>query len=71
MSIQRIEVGPRMSPAVVHGNTVYLSGQVARDAAGKSVTEQTKNILEIIDGISPRPAPTSRRWSAIIWLTDM
>ena len=29
MSITRIGTGPRMSKAVIHGNTVYLSGQVA------------------------------------------
>ena len=45
MSIQRIGVGPRMSKAVVHGNTVYLAGQVADKAAGKSVGEQTADIL--------------------------
>ena len=60
MTIQRIEPGARMSAAVVHGNTVYLAGQVARNAAGRSVTEQTKDILSIIDGLPPRPAPTSR-----------
>ena len=48
MSIQRIGVGPRMSKAVVHGNTVYLAGQVADKAAGKSVGEQTADILGII-----------------------
>ena len=31
MSIRRIDVGPRMSQAVVHGKTVYLAGQVAAD----------------------------------------
>jgi hypothetical protein len=25
--IKRIETGPRMSQAVVHGNTVYLAGR--------------------------------------------
>ena len=25
--IKRLETGPRMSQAVVHGNTVYLAGQ--------------------------------------------
>ena len=35
MSIKRIAPGPRMSKAVVHGNTVYLAGQVADKAAGK------------------------------------
>ena len=34
MSIQRIGVGPRMSAAVVHGDTIYLAGQVADKAAG-------------------------------------
>ena len=32
MSIQRINAGPRMSSAVVHGNTVYLAGLTADDA---------------------------------------
>ena len=39
MTIQRIKPGPRMSGAVVHGNTVYLAGQVANTAAGQSVAQ--------------------------------
>jgi enamine deaminase RidA (YjgF/YER057c/UK114 family) len=31
LSIKRFETGPRMSQAVVHGNMVYLAGQVADD----------------------------------------
>ena len=49
MSIKRIDVGPRMSQAVVHGNTVYLSGQVATEKAGASVREQTIEVLAKID----------------------
>jgi enamine deaminase RidA (YjgF/YER057c/UK114 family) len=49
VEIKRYEVGPRMSQAVVHGNTVYLAGQVAEKAAGKSVTEQTQEVLATID----------------------
>ena len=52
MSIERIGVGPRMSQAVVHGDTIYLAGQVADKAAGKSVGEQTREIL----GDHRRPA---------------
>ena len=44
MTIQRIKPGPRMSGAVVHGDTVYLAGQVAQASAGKSVAEQTQEI---------------------------
>ncbi len=49
MSIKRIDIGPRMSQAVVHGGTVYLSGQVATEKAGASVTEQTVEVLTKID----------------------
>ena len=38
MAIQRFDVGPRMSKAVVHGDTVYLAGLTADKAKGKSVT---------------------------------
>jgi len=49
MTVQRFETGPRMSQVVVHGNTVYLAGIVAHNAGGKSMTEQTKDILSTID----------------------
>lgn len=48
MSIKRIEIGPRMSQAVVHGSVVYLAGQVA---LGDGVAAQTKAILEQIDAL--------------------
>ena len=32
MSVTRKHSGPRMSQIVVHGNTVYLAGQVAQEA---------------------------------------
>ena len=72
MTIQRIEPGARMSAAVVHGNTVYLAGQVARNAAGRSVTEQTKDILSIIDGLLAQVGTDkSKLLSANIWLSDI
>lgn len=71
-SIQRIAPGPRMSGAVVHGHTVYLAGQVSQNAAGKSVTEQTRDILSIIDGLLAQAGTDkSRVLSANIWLTDI
>jgi enamine deaminase RidA (YjgF/YER057c/UK114 family) len=72
MSVERKEVGPRMSQVVIHGNTVYLAGVVARNAAGKSVTEQTKDILATIDGyLKQAGTDKSKLLSANIWLTDM
>ncbi len=49
MSIKRINIGPRMSAAVVHGDTVYLSGQVATETKGQSVRVQTEEVLKQID----------------------
>mgnify|MGYP003434851940 FL=1 len=46
--IKRLESGPRMSQAVVHGNTVYLAGQVADDPS-VDVAGQTRQVLANID----------------------
>ena len=51
MAIQRFENGPRMSRVVVHNDTVYLAGLTADATVGKSVGEQTKEILDKIDGL--------------------
>ncbi|MGJ4929352.1 RidA family protein [Bradyrhizobium sp. HKCCYLS2038] len=72
MSIQRFEVGPRMSQVVVHGNTVYLAGVVAQKTAGESVTKQTEEILAIIDGhLAKAGTDKSKLLSATIYLTDI
>jgi enamine deaminase RidA (YjgF/YER057c/UK114 family) len=72
MSIRRIGVGPRMSAAVVHGDTVYLAGQVANKAKGASVAEQTREILSIIDGILAEAGTDKTKLvSANIWLVDI
>ena len=48
MTIRRIEPGKRMSQASVHGNTVYLAGQVADDTK-QDVAGQTRQVLAQID----------------------
>ena len=72
MTIERYDVGPRMSKAVVHGNTVYLAGIVADNPKGKSVADQTKDILRQIDGfLAQAGSDKSKLLSANIWLADM
>jgi enamine deaminase RidA (YjgF/YER057c/UK114 family) len=72
MKVERKEVGPRMSQIVIHGDTVYLAGIVARENAGKSVSEQTKEILATIDRyLAQAGSDKSKLLSANIWLTDM
>ncbi|PTQ13238.1 hypothetical protein CLG96_03720 [Sphingomonas oleivorans] len=70
MTLTRIESGPRMSQAVIHGNTVYLAGQVG--APGESVTVQTKEILASIERLlAEAGSDKSKLISATIWLADM
>ena len=72
MKIERHDVGPRMSKCVVHGDTVYLAGIVANDPKGKSVTDQTKDVLATIDGyLKQAGTDKSKLLSANIWITDM
>ena len=70
MAIERIESGPRMSQAVIHGNTVYLAGQVG--APGKSVTEQTQAVLASVERLlAAAGSDKSKILTATIWLADM
>jgi enamine deaminase RidA (YjgF/YER057c/UK114 family) len=72
MTLKRIDAGRRMSSAVIHGGKVYLAGFVAEAAAGKSVNEQTKDILRQIDVVLGK-AGTSKTniIKANIWLTNI
>jgi enamine deaminase RidA (YjgF/YER057c/UK114 family) len=61
-----------MSKAVAHGDTVYLAGIVADSAKGKSVTEQTRDILSQIDALLAKAGSDKTKiLSANIWVTDM
>lgn len=72
MTIQRIQPGTRMSQAVIHGNTVYLAGQVALGKPGGSVAEQTTDILARIDALlAEAGSDRGKLLSATIWLADM
>lgn len=70
--IKRIEPGPRMSEAVIHGGKVYTAGVVAGDAAGRSVLEQTRDILRQIDAILKEAGSDKTKiLKANIWLSDI
>ena len=72
MKIERHDSGPRMSKAVVHGDTVYLAGIVADAPKGKSMAEQTKSILSQIDGFLAKAGTDKNKiLSANIWVTSM
>lgn len=71
MSITRVGVGPRMSQAVIHNETVYLAGQVA-DNPVPSVEKQTKQILRKIDKLLKECGTSKAKiLKANIWLSDI
>jgi len=72
MSIRRIGAGARMSKAVVHGDTVYLAGQVADKSKGASVADQTSEIVGIIDALLKEAGSDKTKiLSATIYLSDI
>jgi enamine deaminase RidA (YjgF/YER057c/UK114 family) len=69
MTIQRLGASRRMSEAVIHGDTVYLAGQVGE---GATVAEQTRDALREVEGLLVEAgSDKSRILSATIWLADM
>jgi enamine deaminase RidA (YjgF/YER057c/UK114 family) len=72
MKIERYETGPRLSRAVVHGDTVYLAGIVSEQPKGKNTAAQTQEILAQIDSLLAKAGTDkSALLSANVWLTDM
>jgi len=70
--VNRIEVGPRMSQVVVHGDTVYTAGQVALNAPGAPVADQTRDILGRIEALLAEAGSSKDRiLTATIWLSDI
>lgn len=68
--IKRIETGPRMSQAVVHGGVVYLAGQVG--TAGASITKQTQDILANVDRLLAEVGSDKTKiLQTTIWLSSM
>lgn len=70
--IKRLDAGPRMSQAVIHGDHVHFAGFVAENAPGGSVTEQTRDILAKIDRVLAQAGSDKTKLiEATIWLSDI
>ena len=71
MSITRHHTNQRMSQIVIHGDTVYLAGQVASDASA-NITVQTQQVLQKIDTLLAEAGSDKRKiLSAQIWIASM
>ena len=72
MSIERLHTAARMSQVVINNGTVYLAGQVAKNAPGGTVTEQTQDILATIEKLlTEAGSDKTKMLSANIWLADI
>lgn len=71
MSIKRQQTKQRMSRIVIHNDTVYLCGQVCKDAT-KGVAEQTATMLEKVDELLLEAGSDREHMlSATLYLRDM
>lgn len=71
MSIERIETGPLMSQAVIHGDTVHLAGLIAGDTDADT-KGQTEQILARVDELLAAAGTDKTRLLKVnIWLTDI
>jgi enamine deaminase RidA (YjgF/YER057c/UK114 family) len=71
MTIQRLQVGKRLSGAVIHNGLVYLAGQVPDDGT-KDVGGQTQEVLDKIDALLREAGSDKTKvLSAQIFLPDM
>ena len=71
MTIQRHNIGKRLSEAVVHNGTIYLAGEVPDDTS-KDITGQTEEVLKKIDALLKMcGSDKTKILSAQIFLPDM
>lgn len=71
MTIQRHQVGKRLSEIVVHNGTVYLAGEVPDDTT-LDITAQTMQVLGKIEkALASVGSDKSKLLSAQIFLPDM
>lgn len=68
--ITRIQPERRMSQAVIHGDTIYLAGQVGEP--GQDVVAQTRTALAEVDALLAECGSNkSKILSAQVWLADI
>jgi len=69
--VQRFDVGARISEMAVHNNTVYLAGQIAKDAS-QDIRGQTRQILDSIDALLARAgSDKSKILMAQLFIADL
>lgn len=69
--IERLETGARMSRIVKHNGTIYLCGQVCKDAT-QGIKEQTETMLEKVETLLEQAGSDKEHMlSATLYIKDM
>lgn len=70
MAPKYLHAGKRMSQIVLHGDTVYLAGQVGTE--GADISSQTRDALAKVDRLLAEAGTSkSNALQVIVWLADM
>ncbi len=70
-TIQRFDVGARLSEMAVHNGTCYLAGQVPADAT-QDISGQTRQVLDAIDALLARAGSNKHKLLRVeIFLKDL
>jgi len=71
MTITRHQTNSRMSKIVIHNETIYLSGQVAKDR-DSDIATQTQQVLDKIEALLIEAGSNKNKiLSAQIWLSNI
>ncbi|MCG7546543.1 RidA family protein [Pseudoalteromonas sp. Of7M-16] len=71
MTITRTHTNQRMSRIVVHNDTIYLCGQVCKDAT-QGIKEQTQTMLDKVDALLEEAGSDRKHMlSATVYISDM
>ncbi|MBQ4837595.1 MULTISPECIES: RidA family protein [Pseudoalteromonas] len=71
MTITRKHTNQRMSRIVVHNDTIYLCGQVCKDAT-QGIKEQTQTMLDKVDALLEEAGSDRKHiLSATVYISDM
>ncbi len=71
MMIERLETGQRMSRIVKHNGTIFLCGQVCKDAT-QGIKEQTSSMLEKVEDLLEQAGSDKEHiLSATIYIKNM
>ena len=71
MTITRLHTNERSSKIVIHNQTIYLTGQVAKDR-NSDITTQTEQVIEKIEALLGEAGSNKNKMLSVqIWLSNI